>query len=101
MPGSLSYDKQTYFKMALGWAKRLRNASFPESAAALYVQANRGQTVPVKELTKRLDGFGVPRCSAGCLLNEVRSCIDPGPGSCTQCVAIPGQKTSRLTSPAQ
>lgn len=71
MPGSFSYDKLAYFTMAFEWAKRLRNATYPESAANLFVEANRGKAVNVTALTARLARKGVPRCNAACQLSEV------------------------------
>jgi len=78
MPGSLSYDKLAYFTAAVDWAKRLRNAAYPESAANLYVEANRGKGVSATALTSRLAKKGVPRCNAACQLAEVRAGALPG-----------------------
>ena len=72
MPGSQSYDKLAFFTTAINWAKRLRDAAYPEAAANLYVQANRGKGVAVTALTSRLARKGVPRCNAACQLSEVR-----------------------------
>jgi len=44
----------------------------PESAANLYVEANRGKGVSATALTSRLAKKGVPRCNAACQLAEVR-----------------------------
>lgn len=80
MPGALSYDKLAYFTLALRWAQRLRDAAYPESAAALFVEANRGQAFAPSKLTALLDQKGVPRCNAQCQLAEVR----PAARRCTQ-----------------
>lgn len=74
MPGSLADDKLAYFTLALQWAQRVRNSEYSESAAALYVEAKRGQAFPPANLTSILGRKGVPRCNSACQLTEVRDC---------------------------
>jgi len=64
MPGAASQDKQAFFSLAISWAQRLRSAAYPESAAALYVQANRGARCRRRSSTADSTARGCPSAAA-------------------------------------